>query len=61
MPTFDTEDQVEEDCNDILEEAFKKIDKKVRDKKQVHFSKEEDDFKTEALYIGSYGSSMFHV
>ena len=60
-PTFAKEDQVDEDCNEILEEAFKKIDKKVRDKKQVHFSKEEDDFKTEALYIGSYGSSMFHV
>ena len=58
-PTFETEDQVEEECNDILEEAFKKIDKKVQDKKQVHFSQEEDDFKTEALYIGSYGSSMF--
>ena len=60
-PTFATEDPVDEDCNEILEEAFKKIDRKVRDKKQVHFSKEEDDFKTEALYIGSYGSSMFHV
>ena len=59
-PTFAKEDQVDEDCNEILEEAFKKIDKKVRDKKQVHFSKEEDDFKTEALYIGSYGSSLFH-
>ena len=58
-PTFATEDQVEEECNDILEEAFKKIDKKVKDKKQVHFSQEEDDIKTEALYIGSYGSSMF--
>ena len=59
-PTFATEDLVEEECNDILEEAFKKIDKKVQDKKKVHFSQEEDDFKTEALYIGSYGSSMFH-
>ena len=59
-PTFDTENQVDEECNDILEEAFKKIDKKVQDKKKVHFSQEEDDFKTEALYIGSYGSSMFH-
>ena len=58
-PTFATEDQVEEECNDILEEAFKKIDKKVKEKKQVHFSQEEDDIKTEALQIESYGSSMF--
>ena len=58
-PTFATENQVEEECNDILEEAFKKIDKKVKEKKQVHFSQEEDDIKTEALQIGSYGSSMF--
>ena len=58
-PKFATEDQVEEDCNNILEEAFKKIDKKVKEKKQVHFPQEEDDIKTEALQIGSYGSSMF--
>ena len=56
---FATGDQVEDDCNNILEEAFKKIDRKVKEKKQVHFSQEEDDIKTEALQIGSYGSSMF--
>ena len=56
---FATDDQVEDDCNNILEEAFKKMDRKVKEKKQVHFSQEEDDIKTEALQIGSYGSSMF--
>ena len=56
---FATGDQVEDDCNNILEEAFNKIDRKVKEKKQVHFSQEEDDIKTEALQIGSYGSSMF--
>ena len=58
-PKFATDDQVEDDCNNILEEAFKKIDRKVKEKKQVHFSQEEDDIKTEALHIGSYGQSMF--
>ena len=58
-PKFATNEQIEDDCNNILDEAFKKIDRKVQEKKQVHFSQEEDDIKTEALQIGSYGQSMF--
>ena len=61
---FDTEDQVEDDCNNILEEAFTEINKKMQqfeEKKKVRFDnkKEEDDHKTEALKIGSFGSTMF--
>ena len=55
---FATDDQVEDDCNNILEEAFRKVDKKVKEKKKVMFQ-EEDDIKTEGLQIGSYGSTMF--
>ena len=56
---FATDDQVEDDCNNILEEAFRKIDRKVKEKKKVMFQ-EEDDSKTEAFQIGpSYGSSLF--
>ena len=56
---FATDDQVEDDCNNILEEAFRKVDRKVKEKKKVMFQ-EEDDSKTEAFQIGpSYGSSLF--
>ena len=55
---FATDDQVEDDCNNILEEAFRKVDRKVKEKKKVMFQ-EEDDIKTEGLQIGSYGSTMF--
>ena len=55
---FATDDQVEDDCNNVLEEAFRKVDRKIKEKKKVMFQ-EEDDIKTEALQIGSYGSSMF--
>ena len=56
---FATDDQVEDDCNNVLEEAFRKVDRKVKEKKKVMFQ-EEDDSKTEAFQIGpSYGSSLF--
>ena len=50
--TFATEDNIDEDSN-IMETVFKKW-KIIRDRKQ------EDDIKEEALYTGSYGSSLFH-
>ena len=53
--TFATEDNIDEDSNRNLEKVFKQMDKIIRDRKQ------EDDFKTEALCTGSYGSSMFNV
>ena len=58
-PKFATSDQIDEDCNEIMDEAFRKIERKVQEKKQVHFHQEEDDNNTEALRIGSYGQSMF--
>ena len=60
---FTTNDQIEDDCNNILEEAFTKIDRKVKkfeEKKKTRFDiNEEDDVKTEGLKIGSFGSTMF--
>ena len=59
---FATNDQVEDDCNNILEEAFTKIDRKVEEKKKTRFEtedKKKEAFKSEGLKIGSFGSSLF--
>ena len=60
---FATNDQVEDDCNNKLEEALKDMKKKMQkleERKKARFeTKEEDDNKTEGLKIGSFGSTMF--
>ena len=61
---FATNDQVEDDCNNILEDAFTTIDRKIKkfeEKKKTRFTiKEEDDNKTEDLKVGSFDSTMYH-
>ena len=61
---FATNDQVEDDCNNILEDAFTTIDRKIKkfeEKKKTRFAiKEEDDNKTEDLKVGSFDSTMYH-
>ena len=61
---FATDDQVEDDCNDLLEKAFTEINKKIQkfeERKELYNSKKEKEVnKTEGLNTGmSYGSSMF--